>query len=465
MKIQHKRSNQLDGGLAKQPTSEFMEYGELAVNFNETDPAIFLKDSNDNIVRIAGAGANGNIEIPGAGSDPHQPGTSDDRYVEVTGDTMTGQLTLPGGGSGAEAIQVQEVEALINASDTGAGKYVEVAGDNMTGDLTLGTDKIKLDASDGSAMFASGGFDVDPNGRISVKRNDDLDVSYVFIIKDSSDTETIRFRARGDAEFAGGDISLNGDGSAKFLGNVVVDDNLIVGELGGTGNYSLQVNDGDILSTKQTVAGSGDAVQMLKFRIKNSLDETQLASLAGISAETIDKWGGVLTFYTKPSDTFPNGSVTKRMCIDENGNVGIGDTLPDAPNISLNADGSADFAGDATIHGLTVGRGSGSVDSNTTVGSDALLNNTTGGLNTAVGRLALQKNTEGNSNTALGTNALTNNTTGNLNTAVGRDALNANIEGNENSAIGRLALQENTTGDYNTAVGSEALLNNTHRRL
>ena len=42
MKIQHKRSNQLDGSSAKEPTSEFMEYGELAVNFNETDPAIFL---------------------------------------------------------------------------------------------------------------------------------------------------------------------------------------------------------------------------------------------------------------------------------------------------------------------------------------------------------------------------------------------------------------------------------------
>ncbi len=112
MKIQHKRSNQLDGSSAKEPTSDFMEYGELAVNFNENDPAIFLKDSGDNVIRIAGAGANGNIEIPDAGSDPHQEGTSDDRYVEITGD-------------------------------------------NMTGNLTLGTDdKITLDATDGTADFA-----------------------------------------------------------------------------------------------------------------------------------------------------------------------------------------------------------------------------------------------------------------------------------------------------------------------
>ena len=59
MKIQHKRSEQLEEGLAKEPSSEFMEYGELAVNFNGVDPVIFLKDSDDNIVRIAGSNSRG----------------------------------------------------------------------------------------------------------------------------------------------------------------------------------------------------------------------------------------------------------------------------------------------------------------------------------------------------------------------------------------------------------------------
>ena len=39
-----------------------MEYGELAVNYNEGDPAIFLKDSDNEIVRIAGAGALGTFD-------------------------------------------------------------------------------------------------------------------------------------------------------------------------------------------------------------------------------------------------------------------------------------------------------------------------------------------------------------------------------------------------------------------
>ena len=59
MKIQLKRSRVLEGDNAKQPSAGQMEYGELAVNYNEGDPAIFLKDSDNAIVRIAGAGALG----------------------------------------------------------------------------------------------------------------------------------------------------------------------------------------------------------------------------------------------------------------------------------------------------------------------------------------------------------------------------------------------------------------------
>ena len=52
MKIQLKRSNVLEGGVAKTPTAGQMEYGELAVNYNTTDPVIFIKDSTDQIIRL-----------------------------------------------------------------------------------------------------------------------------------------------------------------------------------------------------------------------------------------------------------------------------------------------------------------------------------------------------------------------------------------------------------------------------
>ena len=52
MKIQLKRSNVLESGKAKAPTSTQMEYGELAVNYNTSDPVIFIKDSDNSIIRL-----------------------------------------------------------------------------------------------------------------------------------------------------------------------------------------------------------------------------------------------------------------------------------------------------------------------------------------------------------------------------------------------------------------------------
>jgi hypothetical protein len=57
MKIQLKRSNVLDGGAAKAPTAEQMEYGELALNYSATDPSIFIKNSSNAVIKIAGEGA------------------------------------------------------------------------------------------------------------------------------------------------------------------------------------------------------------------------------------------------------------------------------------------------------------------------------------------------------------------------------------------------------------------------
>ena len=54
MKLQIKRSNVLDNGLAKAPTSGQMEFGELAINYNNTDVALFIKDDNGNIVKLYG---------------------------------------------------------------------------------------------------------------------------------------------------------------------------------------------------------------------------------------------------------------------------------------------------------------------------------------------------------------------------------------------------------------------------
>jgi hypothetical protein len=78
----------------------------------------------------------------------------------------------------------------------------------------------------------------------------------------------------------------------------------------------------------------------------------------------------------------------------------------------------------------------------------------------ALGRIALVNNTTGSDNTAVGTNALYADTVGINNTAVGRNALYCNTASN-NTAVGFCALRNNTTGDNNTALGFCALASNT----
>jgi trimeric autotransporter adhesin len=116
---------------------------------------------------------------------------------------------------------------------------------------------------------------------------------------------------------------------------------------------------------------------------------------------------------------------------------------------------------DALINSVTVGRGNSGVSTNTAVGVDALLNNTTGSFNTATGTNALKENTTGGCNTASGFQALYYNTTGCSNTASGRNALVFNTSGASNTANGYQALLLNTTGSNNTANGTGALFCNT----
>ena len=116
---------------------------------------------------------------------------------------------------------------------------------------------------------------------------------------------------------------------------------------------------------------------------------------------------------------------------------------------------------DIFVNGLTIGRGSGSISSNTTVGDNALKRNLVGNSNTAIGFYSLFNNTNGSNNTANGKNALFNNTTGNNNTASGVGTLYSNTTGGNNTASGVNSLFNNTTGLQNTANGVNSLYSNT----
>lgn len=136
-------------------------------------------------------------------------------------------------------------------------------------------------------------------------------------------------------------------------------------------------------------------------------------------------------------------------------------------------------AGDLVVNGLTIGRGTGNVATNTALGKQALLNNTTGIANTGVGYQALANNldaagntgvgfgslagfnTGNGANTALGYQSLPVNTSGTQNVACGYWALQANVTGDNNAACGYIAMQSNVSGSYNAALGYAALNSST----
>ena len=155
MKIQLKRSNVLDGNSAKEPTAAQMEYGELAVNYSTEDPAIFLKDANDNIIRISGVGNisdDGQVEIPANQNPPSDPLAGNLWYNPVDGrlyiyyvDDNSSQWVDASPDSWMPTVIPDPDNPAIQPG-TLDDRYVNVTGDNMTGNLTLGTDKITLNA-------------------------------------------------------------------------------------------------------------------------------------------------------------------------------------------------------------------------------------------------------------------------------------------------------------------------------
>lgn len=142
MKIQLKRSNVLEGDTAKEPTAAQIEYGELAVNYNNSDSAIFIKDSADNIIRIAGKGSITSSDTP-SGDDLPSSGNkigelffdtsnntlnywNGNEWIEIK-DTVVGDLTYTYPGGVEQTVQAR-LEQRVSVKDFGA------VGDGTTDD-------------------------------------------------------------------------------------------------------------------------------------------------------------------------------------------------------------------------------------------------------------------------------------------------------------------------------------------
>ena len=398
MKIQLKRSNVLQSGAAKEPTASQLEYGELAINYNNSDPAIFLKDSNNNIIRISGVGNiadDGLTNVPDGTTPPTNPapeagnlwynsdegrlyiyyvdantsqwvdaspdswdptvmpvttnpaaqsGTLDDRYVMENGDTMTGALLL-------------DNAASASAPD------LSFDGDANTGIYSPGADQVAISTSGTGRLF------VDSTGQVGVGTSSPdtaLDIEGVPAATTGGilrirDTQTSGSAGKGGIHLSsspGIDYFIakdydpansptvglafgNASSGAEFL-RIDSSGNVGVGTRSPSALFNLAGNNDGI----STVSSANNRLRFTdtdtavgsNFQITGAIEfETSDSSSAGVQAY-IAAESSTTGFGNLLFGTGQGGSASTKMFIQSDGRVGIGTTSPAS---LLNVKGSA----------------------------------------------------------------------------------------------------------------------------
>lgn len=207
-----------------------------------------------------------------------------------------------------------------------------------------------------------------------------------------------------------------------------------------TGSGQLVFNTTPVISTAITTQDASFSVFNTTATAINAFGAATTLNLGASTGTTLVRndldVNGDVVFNTNDSDTF---------------------TVEGIPNFDKN---------DITIRGtatspMTIGRGNGSVSSNTALGSEVLAANQSGSQNTGVGFEALASNVSGLGNTAVGDGALSFSDVGSNNTAVGKNAAGSSTSGDNNVAIGENAMYGSSSGDDNVCIGAYAGYNMT----
>ena len=259
----------------------------------------------------------------------------------------------------------------------------------------------------------------------------DIDNDFTFTSDNATANVNVNFRV-------GGDVAYRSDTLASFSSTTSTQLRTLIS--GTTGTDDLVFQTSPVILTSLVTTSTG-------FALLNS------------GAQSI-QFGGAATQIDIGAQT---GTVNL------NGDLTVAkDLTVGAANTDLfTCNARVDFANsDILIRGgstdpMTVGRGTGSVASNTALGKQALFSISSGSQNTATGYESLLTANSGAGNSSYGYQTLRSNGVGNNNTAIGRSAMLGNLEGDSNVAIGSNALETNTVGDANVCLGFYAGYNAT----
>lgn len=281
-KIQLKRSSALLSGSAQAPTSSQLDYGELAINYNSSDPQLFFKDSTgsvvslfDNYAALGGATFTGDVAF--------SADVDFDGAVTIKGDSTngSGKLSL----TCEQNTHTVNIKAPAHSSaanytltlPSSAGTSSQVLTTDGSGNLSWAVssmstaDKNKLDGIETGAQVNTVTSVNGQTGAVTVSGSTDL--SY------TASTRVLASSTGNDATIpeviAAGDSGLMTGADKTKLDGIEA-------------NATADQTAAEILSALLTVDGSGSG---LDADLLDGLDSTQF-----LRSDVNDTLGGVLSY-------------------------------------------------------------------------------------------------------------------------------------------------------------------------
>ena len=363
MKLQLKRSNVIESGAAKEPTAAQLEYGELAINYNTTDPAIFLKDSNNNVIRISGVGNiadDGQVELPASTTPPLNPEdgnlwyNSDDGRLYIyynDGDSAQWVDASPDSWDPSSYPDVSDNTAQSGTLDD---RYLMLnsANDPITGGLNITSGNVGIGTNSPSALL-----DLSSNNGLSSTLDSETIILNVGVPVNPSGSTITNLKSGSRRIVEGGTTSSQ---SESFIhasrGGISFDPGSAGSERAVELSYST---DSFVTQEKALTVKTDGTVGIGTNDPQRKLHVEDLTGSVELLLETTSSYGSTISFgdegnlragkieYDHPSNSFRlNLAGSEKIRIASSGSVGIG---TDNPGASLEIATSSVGAGVPTL--------------------------------------------------------------------------------------------------------------------